>query len=431
MLRIIKNNPLLTLVAAGSLLAGAQSALAQTRSDSQIQADVNSKLQADPKLSDVTVGVGVQGGVVTLTGNVAQEDQLNDAENDISDIQGITKIVDNLQVNATAPAASAPANAQNEAAMAAQNAAPPAGDQGQATPPPPSGAQGDQHYTYNNPDADNLGGSDQGGQPGQDQGGQPGPPNGAPMAGNAPPPPPGSYGNAGYGNGGYNQQRYPRRPRPVRYDPGNRPVTLPMGSVLTVRTLEPLQAGVTPAGSFFKAVVAQDVQGDQGVAIPRGTAVTGQVIESKKAGHFKGAAVLKLKLTNLSLGAQNVALPTDTWGEYIGGKGGQTTGNAIGGAAFGALLGAVVGGGEGAAIGAGAGAVGGAASTGLDRDPHAYVPAEGLVSFRLTAPITVTTVTPDQARLLANAAPPMQQPPVRRPPPPPGYYYGPYGPYYR
>jgi hypothetical protein len=411
MFKTFKNQPFLAVVAVGAMLCGAQAAVAQSRSDSQIQADVNSKLQADPALSNVTVGVGVSSGVVTLTGNVAQESQLDNAENDLTGIEGITKIVDNLQVNPTAPMASAPAGAQNEAAAAAQNA-----------PPPPSGqAQGNQQYTYNNPETDNI--QDSGAQ------GNGGPPAGQPMAGNGPPPPPpGAYGNA---NGGYNNN-YGRRPRPVRYDPGNRSVTLPMGSVITVRTLAPITAGVTPAGSTFKAVIAQDIMGDQGVAIPRGTAVTGQVIESKKAGHFKGAAVLTLKLNNLTLGAQEVALPTDTWGQTAAGKGGATAGNAVGGAAFGALLGAVVGGGEGAAIGAGAGAVAGGASTGLSRDPHAYVPAEGLVSFRLQAPITVTTVTPDQARLLANAAPPLgPQQPTRRPPPPPGYYYGPYGPYPR
>jgi hypothetical protein len=404
---------MLTAVVAGLALTASQSAQAQTRPDSQIQADANSKLQADPQLSNVSVGVAVQDGVVTLTGNVAQASQLDNAENDLSGVQGIVKIIDSLQVNANAPVASAPDGTQNAAATTAQSAQ-----------PPQQGQQG--NYTYNNPETDNVPGRDQA----QQQGSQPGMQQGGNM-----PPPPGGYGpQGGYGNGGnrgnYQGGDYPRRPRPVRYDPGNRQVTLPLGAVLTVRTLDPIQAGVTPAGSLFKAVVAQDLMGDDGIAIPRGAAVTGQVVESKKAGHFKGAAVLTLKLTTLTLGPQDVPLATDTWGDYAGGKGGATAGNAVGGAAFGALIGAIAGGGPGAAIGAAAGGATGAASTGLGRTPQAYVPAEGLVSFRLTAPITVTTVSPDQARLLANAAPPMgPRQPVRRPPPPPGYYYGPYGPY--
>jgi hypothetical protein len=407
MLKAMSQKFMLTALVAGLALAGVQSSQAQSRSDSQIQADANSKLQADPQLSNVTVGVAVQNGVVTLTGNVAQSSQLDAAENDLSGVQGITKIVDSLQVNASAPVASAPDGAQNAAATTAQTAQ-----------PPQPGQQG--NYQYNNPENDQVAG-----------GGQQGPPDaqGPPRPnGYNPPQPPQGYGQNGYGPG--NQGEYSRRPRQVRYDPGNRQVTLPMGSVLTVRTIEPLQAGVTPTGTIFKAVVGQDVMGDNGVAIPRGAAVTGTVVESKKAGHFKGAAVLVLKLNALTLGSQEIPLPTDTWGQQAAGKGGATTGNAIGGAAFGALIGAVAGGGPGAAIGAAAGGATGAASTGLERNPQAFVPAEGLVSFRLTAPITVTTVTPDQARLLANAAPPLgQQQPTRRPPPPPGYYYGPYGPY--
>jgi hypothetical protein len=154
-------------------------------------------------------------------------------------------------------------------------------------------------------------------------------------------------------------------------------------------------------------------------------------VDSKPAGHFKGAAVLTLKLSNMTLGSQTYDLASDVWGQTSGGKGGQTAGNTVGGAALGALIGAVAGGGPGAAIGAAAGGVTGAATSGLGRTPQAYVPAEGLVSFRLTAPITITTVAPDQAKLLANAAPPLgPRQPNRRPPPPPGYYYGPYGPYY-
>jgi hypothetical protein len=432
------------LVAGGLALSVAPQAVAQApaRSDSQIQADVMSKLKADPQLESVTVGAGVQGGVVTLTGNVASEDQLTQAENDISSIEGITKIVDNMQVNPTVPTASAPAGVQNEAAQAAQNAPPPP-DNGdaQAQNPAPGQAQGQdqqqqfpqgpppEHGTYQGQpppmpdDAQNGQGPAGQGPGGQGQYGQ-GP------AG------PGQYPQGQYpqgpgygpGQGPYGQGQY--RPRVAHYDPGNRSVTLPVGTVLTVRTLQPLVAGQDKPGEFFKGVVGIDVMGDRGIAIPRGTPISGQVVDSKKAGHYKGGAVLTLQLSNLTLGNQSYNLASDVWNFTTAGKGGYTAGNTVGGAAFGALLGAIAGGGPGAAIGAAAGGVTGAATSGVGRTPQAYVPAEGLVTFRLTQPITITTVTPDQARLLANAAPPMPQQPMRRPPPPPGYYYGPYGPYY-
>lgn len=399
-------------VAAGMLagfgaLSTAASAQSATRTDSQILSDVNSKLKADAALSNVSVGAAVENGVVTLEGNVAETSQLDAAENDVSTIQGVVKVVDNMQVNTTAPSAdvaTAPSEAQNEAAAKAQTAQPPAEAQNQQ-PPADQQAQADQ--------GPNGGDPNQGGDQNQ------GPPNGPPQ----PPGPPNGYGpDNGPPPQGYGYDQAPRRPRPVRYDPGNRTITLPVGTILTMRTNVGLQAGKTPVGQFFNGVVAVDVPGDRGVVIPRGAAVTGQVIDSKSAGHFKGSAVLALKLSNLTLGSQTYPLVSDVWGQTSRGKGGQTAGSAVGGAFFGALIGAVAGGGPGAAIGAAAGGAAGAGASGLTPTPQAYVPAEGLLSFRLTTPLVVTTVTPDQAKLLAAAAPPLQRPPQG----PPRYGYYPY-----
>jgi hypothetical protein len=382
------------------MVAQAQSA---TRTDAQILSDVNSKLRSDPALSNVSVGAAVQNGVVTLEGNVAESSQLDAAENDVATIQGVAKVIDNMQVNPTAPAAdvaTAPTAAQNEAAAKAQAAQAAADAQNQQAP---------------------AGQQSQGDQDQQGQYSNQGPPNGPPQ----PPGPPNGYGPDGGAppqNDAYDQQP-PRRPRPVRYDPGNRAITLPAGTVLTIRTNQMLQAGKTPVGTFFSGVVAVDVPGDRGVVVPRGASVNGQVVESKAAGHFKGAAVLTLKLSNLTLGSQTYPLVSDIWGQQSRGKGGQTAGSAVGGAFFGALIGAVAGGGPGAAIGAAAGGAAGAGASGLTPTPQAYVPAEGLLSFRLTIPLAVTTVTPDQAKILAAAAPPLQRPAY---PPPPRYGYYPY-----
>lgn len=374
---------------------------ATSRTDSQILSDVNSKLKADPALANVSVGADVKNGIVTLEGNVGETSQLDAAENDVATIQGVAKVVDNMQVNPTAPVADTATAATDAQTNAAQNEAAQKAQAAQAAEDAKIQAQQQDQEAQ-----------------GQPQGqGDP----------SAPPPPPGGYGQngqppqPGYGQDyPYNQ---PPRPRVVHYDPGNRTITLAPGSVLTIRTTQMLQAGKTPIGSFFNGVVAVDVPGDRGIVIPRGAAVTGQVIESKAAGHFKGAALLTLKLSNLTLGAQTYPLVSDVWGQQSRGKGGQTAGNTVGGAIFGALLGAAVGGGPGAAIGAAAGAAGGAGASGLTPTSQAYVPAEGLLSFRTTTPLVITTVTPDQAKVLAAAAPPLQRPPY---PPPPRYGYYPY-----
>ena len=137
---------MLTAVVAGLALTASQSAQAQTGRTRRFRQTQTAKLQADPQLSNVSVGVAVQDGVVTLTGNVAQASQLDNAENDLSGVQGIVKIIDSLQVNANAPVASAPDGTQNAAATTAQTAQ-----------PPQQGQQG--NYTYNNPETDNVPGT--------------------------------------------------------------------------------------------------------------------------------------------------------------------------------------------------------------------------------------------------------------------------------
>ncbi len=406
-------------ISIAALLAAPGALLAQSgRSDAQIKADVESKLHSDEQLSQLAIGVNVQNGVVTLTGNAASEDQLTQAENDISSIQGITQIQDNLAVQ-SAPTNynSAPSNAQNEAAAAAQNAQPPAnanddqqqyGDQGA----PENGQPGMDNNGYNQPGPPPQPGY--GNQPYN----QPGPPNG--YGDNVPPPPPNGNRQGGYG-AGYNNQR------PMHYDVGGNAVTLPAGTVISVRSLEQVVAGKNPVGSFVRGVIAHDIPGANGIILPRGAPVTMQIVSSKEAGHYKGGAVLTLKLANMQLGNASYPLASDVWGQQSYGNGGRTAGNTVGGAAFGALLGAIAGGGPGAAIGAAAGGATGAALSGANPRPQAYIPAEGIVTFRLTTPLTFTTVSPDQAKMLAASAPPLQP---NRPPGPPRPYYRPYGPYY-
>ena len=102
---------------------------------------------------------------------------------------------------------------------------------------------------------------------------------------------------------------------------------------------------------------------------------------------------------------------------------------------MGALIGGAVGGGGGAAVGA---VAGGGAGTALSAPggPHAWIPAEALVTFHLNAPVTVDPVSQEEAMRLAQGLYPGGPQLYRRrayapgyPPPPPGYY-APYGPVY-
>ena len=61
-----------------------------------------------------------------------------------------------------------------------------------------------------------------------------------------------------------------------------------------------------------------------------------------------------------------------------------------GGAALGAIIGAIAGGGKGAAIGAGAGGAAGTGTVLATRGKAAVLPSESRLTFRLSAPVTIT-----------------------------------------
>jgi hypothetical protein len=71
------------------------------------------------------------------------------------------------------------------------------------------------------------------------------------------------------------------------------------------------------------------------------------------------------------------------------GKGKRTATLAGGGAGLGALIGGLAGGGKGALIGGLAGAGAGTAGAAYTGNKDVVIPAETVVTFRLTAPLTV------------------------------------------
>jgi hypothetical protein len=199
------------------------------------------------------------------------------------------------------------------------------------------------------------------------------------------------------------------------------PVTLNPGLLLNVRTSEPLSTTRLKAGDFVQFTAATNVYQNAVVAIPRGAVLTGQVVEAKNSGPFGGSPKLDLKLTTITLGQTTYPLTSDVWSSQGPNKAGYTAANAVGGAAFGALIGAITGGGVGAGIGAAAGGAGGVLASGATHGPRLDLPAEAMLQFHLTAPLTVQPVNYNEAQRLAASVP--QQPTLRTRP---GYVVAPY-----
>lgn len=217
---------------------------------------------------------------------------------------------------------------------------------------------------------------------------------------------------------GYGNARAPQPP--------SGPVTIPAGTLLQIRTSEPLNVTKLQPGASFQVTVASDVYQGNVLAIPRGAVLQGTVVNVKQPGRFGGSGVLDLRLNQLQLGGNSYPLETDVWSSKSPNKAGYTASNTVGGAIVGAIIGGMIGRGPGAAIGAMAGGGAGLLASGASNGPRVILPPEALLNFHLAKPITVQPVSWQEAQRLASSVPQLQRRVVYRPypyyPPPPYPY---------
>jgi hypothetical protein len=384
---------------------------AAARSDSQIEMDVVHTLDAAPALKDDLITAATIQSEVTLSGTVASESSRQLAGSLAGQVQGVTQVHNNLQVGNPQQAADA-SDQQNS--QPEENAGPPA--PGTMQPPPEAG----QPAAGNEPPS---AGYPQQAQPEQAQPGYPESqqPQGAYQGGYPPPPPPPDQ-----------PQYVPAQPQAPVYERAKGPVTVPPGTLLQLRTSEPVNSKRAKEGTPVQFLVIQDVALGGVLAIPRGATVHGVVTEVKQAGALGGSPELALQLTSLDLGGQSYPLDSNQFRVKGPDKAGSTVGHALGGAILGAIIGGAADRGFGAAVGAGAGAAAGTAASAATPGPGIWIPAEARVDFHLQAPLTVKPVSPREAARLAQGL--YQGGPAlyrRGYPPPPPYPYG-YPPvYYR
>jgi hypothetical protein len=109
-------------------------------------------------------------------------------------------------------------------------------------------------------------------------------------------------------------------------------------------------------------------------------------VAAKGRGRFKGSGALGIQVS--SIGGTTVS--TTTYEKESKGKGKRSAGFIGGGAGGGALIGGLAGGGKGALIGGLLGAGAGTAGAAFTGNKDVVIPSESVVTFRLTAPVTVT-----------------------------------------
>jgi hypothetical protein len=177
-------------------------------------------------------------------------------------------------------------------------------------------------------------------------------------------------------------------PQPPPPPPPPPPIVVPAGTILTIRTDQPLSTKRVQTGTSFTGVVMTGITLEGRMVIPHGSEVTGVVTAAKKAGKFKGGASLTLVLDSVTVRGHKYNIVTEYFSQESKGKGKRTAVMIGGGAGTGAAIGGLAGGGTGAAIGALAGAAAGTVGS-MTGNRDIELPAESALTFKLDHPLTL------------------------------------------
>jgi hypothetical protein len=321
-------------------------------SDAQVASDIQAKINADSGLQGKQLGVQAAGGVVTLSGTVDSDAQREAASRYAGSEPGVRQVFNNLQVVAPAPvqtAQAAPARRERKPSPAPKPRHQP--QKSQDDMPPVSDA------------------------PTQVASAAPVP---APATVVITPPPP------------------PAAPTP----PPPQKVTVPYGTALSVRLVDPIDSEVNQLGDVFHATLNTPITLDGAVVVPSGSDVRGHLVDVKSAGRFAGKSIVVLQLDSISAGGQTYNIQTDQYSRDGSSRGKNTAEKVGAGAGIGAIIGALAGGGKGAAIGAAAGGGLGGGIQAATKGQQIKLPSETVLNFTLEAPVTViaTTEGPDAGR---------------------------------
>jgi hypothetical protein len=207
-------------------------------------------------------------------------------------------------------------------------------------------------------------------------------------------------------------------------------LTIPAGTTVRVRVDEWISSDRNVIGDNFSAVLDQPIVVDGWVVARKGQAQTGRVSTVKK-GRAGGASQLGVEIPELTLvDGQQLPAQTQLFQASSGPDRGRQVGTVGATTGFGALIGAIAGGGTGAAIGAGLGATAGVAGVMYTKGNPTEIPPETVLSFRLQAPVTISTeksqvaFQPVSQSDYNNARSLQRRPRISQPvPPPPPYPY--------
>jgi hypothetical protein len=337
--------------------AGCKSSTPAPTDDAGLTAALQSRIAADAALSNEPIQAAVQKQVATLNGAVSNEAARSLAAADAAQVAGIKTVINNLTVQASAPAVTAAA------------APPPSLPQPSPEPPATPTPKPKQPAAIRQKSAPIV----------REPARQPAPGEAPSQVADAAPPPP--------------SVQQPPPPPPPPPPPAFRNITLAPGTTLPIRITQTLDSATTQQGETFTGTVAADIVTDGVVVIRTGTPVTGRVVAVQEAAHYKGSSLLTVELTSINRHGEKVSINTEPYSVQGKGRGKNTAEKVGGGAAVGAILGGILGGGKGAAIGAAAGGGVGAGANTITRGEQVQIPSETLIRFNLTNTLSLRVPT--------------------------------------
>ena len=324
-------------LALSALLFSACNFLSSQPDDKAISSELQARLYQDPALKTRDIRVVSEKGVIVLTGTVNTELEKTAVEQFANQVKGVKQVINQLAVSGSAAAPSpAPEALEPPPSPAPRRAARRASSRSSAASMAPSAA--------------------------------PSVPAVAP------------------------EETKPAERAVASLPPAPEPrrITIPAGTVITVRTIDPIDTSRNRPGEQFTATLESPVVVGNSVVIQRGGDARVRLVQSASAGRLTGTSELQLELIGLTVNGNTYNVESSYYEVRAASRSKRTAETVGGGAGLGALIGAIAGKGKGAAIGAAVGAGAGTATQAATRGQQAKVPSETKIDFTLKAPITVT-----------------------------------------
>jgi hypothetical protein len=337
-------------------------------SDDSIATDIKAKMFSEPSLKSAAVIVTAKDGVVTISGTMPDDAAREAARRIASQTHGVKQIIDETSMSMLAPASSAPKET-------AQNLVP------RSAKPTPAPARSSV-LPKNRPAHKSA---------------QEAPPSQEPSS--PQPPTPSEVGPPAVA-------AKPEMPKPPPPPPPPQPitVTIPAGTIVSVRTIDSIDSKTNRTGERFRASLDSPIVVGNNVVVPKGLNVNLKLVNASSAGHIQGRSELTVSLESLTYQGKTYQLASSDVEEKGGSRGKRSAAVIGGGAVLGAIIGGIAGGGKGAAIGAAAGGGGGAAVQVLTKGQQVKIPAETRLDFTLHDPVDVTYL-PSKRSSRSNPSP--------------------------